>query len=267
MWINRNYSDTVKRLSQQFPAVLLCGPRRIGKTELAKRLFPKAQYLSLDDPSLAAQAEENPNDFFETLKEPVILDEVQYAPKLIKHLQEKIRELPKPGRFILISTRNFSLLPDISESLAEYGAIVEMRPFSFEEISSTISLSDTEYLVRGGFPELYHEDVESVSEWYGKYVTQFIEKDVRNIKNIGNIRDFEKFMRATALRNGQILSYSDLARDVKIAPNTAKMWVKILQASGIIYLLDPLLMKFYLIILIVFFSRMARAIHPLFLKE
>src|SRR4030042_1120573 len=180
---------TLNTMARQFPAMLVTGPRQVGKTALVRYVFPDAEYLSLDLPSIAAQAESAPESFLRRHDRPLIIDEVQYAPSLFRYLKAVIDE--------------------------------------------------NHYLFHGGYPELYASPSIDSSFWYGSYLTTYLERDVRNILNVGNLRDFDRFLRAVASRTAQILSYSDLARDVGIAPNTAKKWVSVLQASGQIFLLEP----------------------------
>lgn len=238
MFIERKYKKTLQTLIKDHPAILVTGPRRIGKTTLVKNTFPRAQYLSLDDPVLVRQIEDAPTDFFADIREPLIIDEAQYAPNVLALFWREIQKLPRPSRFIFISTQNFAFMPELFESL-EHCAVVNVRSLSFEELTSKVPVQDKEYIITGGFPELYEGKIMKPQEWYANYVRTIIEKDIRNMKNLDHLRDFDRFLRALAVRTGHILSYSDIAREVKIVPNTAKLWTKILNACGIIYLLEP----------------------------
>ncbi|HDZ23087.1 MAG TPA: ATP-binding protein [Desulfobacteraceae bacterium] len=240
MWIKRKYEKTLKDLFKQFPVVVLTGARQVGKTALVQRLFPGFSYVSLDLPSLSEQAEQNPHDFLAGHEEPLIIDEVQYAPSLFRHLKGIVDKKKTPGRFILTGSQNFSLMQGISESLAGRCAVLNMLNLSFRELKETVETADADsYLFKGGFPELYEKPEIDSRFWYAAYLATYLERDVRNISTVGNLRDFDRFLRASAIRTGQILSYSELARDVGIAPNTAKKWISILQASGQIVLIEP----------------------------
>jgi uncharacterized protein len=240
MWISRKYEKTLKNISRQFPAVVLTGPRQAGKTSLVKKLFPDFGYASLDVPSLAAQAESNPETFLKGVQEPVVIDEVQYAPSLLRHLKSFIDQDKRPGRFILTGSRNFVLMQGVSESLAGRCGILSMLNLSARELKdSGVKFDENTYLFRGGFPELYSNLEMDASFWYSSYLSTYLERDVRNLLNVGSLRDFDRFLRAIAVRTSQILSYSELARDVGIAPNTAKKWISVLEASGQIFLLEP----------------------------
>jgi uncharacterized protein len=240
MWIERKYEKTLQEVFRQFPVVVLTGARQVGKTSLVRKVFPDFSYATLDLPAAAEQAEKSPLAFLKSYQEPLIVDEVQYAPALFRHLKSVIDQDRRPGRFILTGSQNLSLMQGVSESLAGRSGVLTMLNLSFEELkSSDASASADEFLFRGGFPELYERQEIDSHIWFASYLSTYLERDVRNILSIGSLRDFDRFLRAAALRTGQILSYSELARDVGIAPNTAKSWISVLEASGQLYLLEP----------------------------
>jgi predicted AAA+ superfamily ATPase len=240
MWITRKYEKTLAALSRQFPAVVLTGARQVGKTSLVRRVFPDHTYVSLDLPAAAEQAENSPSRFLGDYSEPLVIDEVQYAPTLFRHLKVKIDEDKRPGRYVLTGSQNFPLMQGISESLAGRCGVLQMLNLSFGELkTSAPDVSERAYLYKGGWPELHARPDIDPHFWYAAYLGTYLERDVRNILNVGSLRDFDRFLRAAAARTGQLLSYSDLARDVGIAPNTAKQWISVLQASGQIILLEP----------------------------
>lgn len=240
MWIERDWSPALTKLTRSFSTVLLTGPRQVGKTSLLRHLYPAASYLTFDDPALARQADTQPDSFLDAQEEPLILDEVQHVPSLFRTLKRRIDKDPKAGRFLLTGSQTFPLMQNVSESLAGRIGILEMNSLSLREIhNSRQSARDLEVLVTGGFPVLHAKQRTEIDTFYPSYVASYLERDVRNMKNVGNLRDFDRFLRATALRSGQLLSYSDLARDVGVAPNTARAWISVLQASGQIYLLEP----------------------------
>ncbi|MDZ7582401.1 MAG: ATP-binding protein [Deltaproteobacteria bacterium] len=240
MWITRKYERTLAALSRQFPAVVLTGARQVGKTSLVRRVFPEHAYVSLDLPAAAEQAENSPDRFLGDYPEPLVIDEVQYAPALFRHLKVKIDADKRPGRYVLTGSQNFPLMQDISESLAGRCGVLQMLNLSFGELmTSAPDVSEGAYLTKGGWPELHARSDLDPHFWYAAYLSTYLERDVRNILNVGSLRDFDRFLRAAAARTGQLLSYSDLARDVGIAPNTAKQWISVLQSSGQIILLEP----------------------------
>jgi predicted AAA+ superfamily ATPase len=240
MWITRSSSRAVRELAEAFPAVLLTGPRQVGKTSLLQREYPDYAYLTFDDTAAARQAETEPSSFLDSLREPVVLDEVQYVPGLFRHLKVRIDRDRRPGRFLMTGSQTFALMQNVSESLAGRCAILELSSLSLEEARGSVpDLGELEFLVRGGFPELSTGRLSRPTDWYAAYVTTYLERDVRNLRQVGDLRDFDRFLRAAALRSGTLLSYADLARDVGVAPNTVKAWISVLEASGQIHLLEP----------------------------
>jgi hypothetical protein len=240
MWIKRKYESTIQALAEQFPAVVVTGARQVGKTSLVRRVFSGYNYVSLDMPAIAEQAEKSPDAFIRAYDRPLIIDEIQYAPSLFRHLKVIIDEQGEPGSFILTGSQNFSLMQGISESLAGRCGVLSMMPLSAAELmDATAAFEERSFLIKGGWPELHARSGLDPHFWYAAYLSTYLERDVRNILNVGSLRDFDRFLRAAAIRTGQMLSYSELARDVGIAANTAKQWVSVLQASGQLYLLEP----------------------------
>lgn len=243
MWIERRLAPRLVEVSKQFPAVLLTGARQTGKTSLLRRTFPKAGFVSLDLPSAAYHAEQNPEEFLAGWPEPVILDEVQYAPGLFRHLKRKIDEnRHSMGRFLMTGSQKFALMRALSESLAGRSAILELDTLSGVELRSARGEetgSASRLLWRGGFPELHRNPDIETAIFYSSYVATYLERDVRSALRVGSLRDFERFLRACAVRSGQLLNLSDLARDVGIAGTTARDWVSVLEASNQLVLLEP----------------------------
>ncbi|MDA3899419.1 MAG: ATP-binding protein [Spirochaetes bacterium] len=239
MYISRNIKNQVQLYLNLFPVILLTGPRQTGKTTFLLNQLSEYKYVTLDDPAEAERAVNMPQQFLDSLSVPVIIDEVQYAPELFRYIKTAVDANKKPGSYVLTGSQQFNIMHNVAESLAGRCGVLNMLTLSFEEASSKIKISLPEYLIQGGYPALYSDTLMKAAYWFPSYVNTYLERDVRNIINIHNLRDFNRFMRALALRSGQILSLSDLARDVGIAPNTAKAWLSTVESSGIVKLLEP----------------------------
>jgi uncharacterized protein len=241
MWIPRDLEARLKRSARTRPVIVLTGARQTGKTSTLLRLFPDYGFVSLDLPTEAEQAEKEPARFLQRHPPPVIVDEVQYAPGLFRHLKTAIdAHRNRNGQFLLTGSQKFTLMKSVSESLAGRADVVELETLSLAEIHSALPDFPFETaIVRGGFPELYANlDIDSAN-FYNSYLATYLERDVRALANVGSLRDFDRFLRACALRSANLLNKADLARDVGIAPSTANQWLSILEASGQVVLLEP----------------------------
>ena len=224
----------------QFPATVITGSRQSGKTTLARAVWPDAGYVSLDDPAQADRARRQPDEFLAGLPGRVILDEIQYAPGLFRHLKRAIDQDRRPGRFLITGSQAFALMQGVSESLAGRAAILTLPTLGLDEVFPNATLEQTDrFLWRSGYPELWQRPDLDRELWMGSYLATYLERDVRQALNVGNLSDFDRLLRAAALRAGQLLSFADLARDVGIAPNTAKRWLSVLVASQQVFLLEP----------------------------
>jgi hypothetical protein len=243
VWIDRSLADRLVGAAQHFPALLVTGARQTGKTSILRHTFPAAPYVSLDLPSAAQQAEDRPGEFLGAWSVPVIIDEVQYAPALFRHLKIAIdRDRHAMGRFLMTGSQKFGLMQAVSDSLAGRCAVLELDTLSSREIRGGLgrkSPPDTEIVWRGGFPELYRNPDIPPRDFFSSYVATFIERDVRLVLQVGNLRDFERFVRACALRSGQLLNLADLARDVGVAGTTARDWLSVLDAANQVVILEP----------------------------
>lgn len=241
MWIPRTVESRLRRSAQTRPVVVLTGARQTGKTSTLLRLFSHYAFVSLDLPAEAEQAEKEPARFLQRHPPPVIVDEVQYAPGLFRHLKVAVDSSRKRnGQFLLTGSQKFTLMRSISESLAGRADIIELETLSLAEIRSALPHTELEAaILRGGFPELWaNPDIDPVA-FYNSYLATYLERDVRSLANVGSLRDFERFLRACALRSANLLNKADLARDVGIAPSTANQWLSMLEASGQVVLLEP----------------------------
>src|ERR1700676_2323191 len=241
MWIPRAVELRLQRSAKTRPVVVLTGARQTREACALLPFGPKTASVSINLPTEAEQAEKEPERFLQRNPPPVIIDEVQYAPGLFRHLKVAVdAHRTRNGQFLLTGAQKFSLMKNVSESLAGRADIVELETLSFAEIRDALPKTELETaIVRGGFPELYaNPDIDSVA-FYNSYLATYLERDVRALANVGSLRDFERFLRACALRSANLLNKADLARDVGIAPSTANHWLSALEASGQIVLLEP----------------------------
>ncbi|MDO5103441.1 MAG: ATP-binding protein [Lautropia sp.] len=259
MYIERQIQPLLARLQQQFPALLLTGPRQVGKSTLLQHVAPDYRQVSFDDPLLRQQAEQEPTLFMLNHPAPLLLDEVQYVPALFSVLKLAIDRQQQNGLFLLSGSQAFALMKNVSESLAGRVAVLKLSGLSLREIHGAPPMGafipDDDYLAsresalvpypdiwqtihRGYMPRLYQQTVDW-DIYYSSYVATYIERDVRQLANIGSTGDFTRFMVAVAARSGELLNYSSMAQDVSISVDTARRWISILQTSGIIHLLPP----------------------------
>jgi predicted AAA+ superfamily ATPase len=240
MWIERNYSVKIKEAVQSRPVVLLTGIRQAGKSSLLQKLLSDAEYITLDRMLIAEEAEENPSVFLSRFKKQVIIDEIQYVPTLFRDLKIKVDENRNiKGKWILTGSQQFILMQHASESLAGRIRILNLGTLSATELNRTSLLRNRmDLLWKGGFPELWAENL-NPKEFYEDYIQTYLERDLRQILNVTNLRDFRRFLSSLAIRTGQLMNYSEIAKEAGLAVNTIKAWVSALETSGIIILLPP----------------------------
>jgi uncharacterized protein len=239
--ITRAISSYIKRLIPQYPVIAITGPRQSGKTTLAKVVFPDLPYISLENLDVLAFAERDTRGFLERHKDGAVFDEAQRCPPLFSYLQQIVDEGPKHCRFVLTGSQQFGLRSRITQSLAGRMANFTLLPFSYQEWFGRKGIKRPtleQVLFSGLYPPVYDRRLE-ISAWYGNYVQDYIERDVRQIVNIHELRTFQLFLKMCAARCGQLLNLSGLAADCGISVNTAKGWISVLEASYIIFLLHP----------------------------
>jgi predicted AAA+ superfamily ATPase len=208
---------------------------------LVRRLFPERAYVSLDLPSEAEQAERDPDSFLARHGAPLVVDEVQYAPGLFRHLKRVVdRKRSEPGQFVLTGSQKLALMREVSDSLAGRAEILELEALSLAELrGGGIDASVESVAVRGGMPELWERPELDATAFQRSYVSTYLERDLRLQLNVGSLRDFERFVRACALRSAGVLNKTELARDIGISTSTASAWLSVLEASGQLFVLEP----------------------------
>ena len=237
--IYREQTKVLNEVKGKFPVIMLTGPRQSGKTTLVKSVFDDLPYVNLEDIDMRNNALNDPRGFLTNFPDGAVLDEVQRVPELFSYLQHIVDE-KKNIQFILTGSQNFLLLQNITQSLAGRAMILKLLPFSLRELfNEGIDFNKYEDAIfKGSYPGIYDRDI-SPRFFYPSYTETYIEKDVRQIKNIENLNSFTRFIQLCAGRTGQILNMNSLALDAGISLNTAKSWLSVLKASYIVYFLQP----------------------------
>ena len=259
-YVKRTIEPVVLRATREFPAAVLTGPRQSGKTTLLKHLFAdKCRYVSLEPPDVRMAAAEDPRGFLDLYPPPVILDEVQYAPDLLPYVKERIDAArSKCGQYLLTGSQNLLLMERVTESLAGRAAILKLLPLSRREIEGdpqapiawetkkTHAPSEKPSsrklwvdLLRGGYPDLAAHPRRDAAMWHASYVQTYLERDVRTLRQVGDLSQFQNFLRALVARSAQLLNLTQLAHDLGVAVNTAKAWLSVLEATYQVIVLRP----------------------------
>jgi len=236
--IKRQLENEIRILVNEFPIVAILGPRQSGKTTLAQKLFPQYTYISLEDIDHRDFAENDPRGFLLKYEQKVIFDEIQRVPTLISYIQTKVDKTKQNGQFVITGSQNFLLMEQISQSLAGRVGITRLLPFSYIEIENEVTENLEELLFKGFYPRIYDENIRP-DTFYKNYISTYIEKDLRQLKNVTKLDIFTKFMRVLAGRTGQILNTNAIGDDCGISHNTVTDWISILETSYIIYKLKP----------------------------
>lgn len=238
--IKREAEIKLKDLATKFKAIAVTGARQTGKTTLVKQLFKDKTYLSLENPDTRNFALEDPRGFLDSLPNGAILDEVQRVPILFSYLQEILDNSTEKGLFILSGSNNFLLQQSISQTLAGRVGYINLLPFSVYELTQAqlLPVDDNDLMINGFYPPIYDQNIPP-ADWYPNYIRTYIEKDVRQVKNITDLIVFERFIKLLAGRSGQELIYSALAVETGVDVKTIQSWIGILESSFIIYLLKP----------------------------
>jgi hypothetical protein len=259
-FISRALEPALRQAVRDFPVVVLTGPRQSGKTTLLMHLFSASHaYVSLDAPDVRAVAVSDPRGFLSLHGPPVIFDEIQYAPELIAYIKGRVdAHRHDKGQFILTGSQNLLLSQHISETLAGRAAMLSLLPLSLREvcgephrplpwereITSRLRAdedSDTiwRYMLRGGYPELWAEPDRDARPWHSSYVQAYLERDVRSLRQVADLTQFQSFVRALGARHGQLFNASEVARELGLAVNTIRAWLSVLETSYQVTILRP----------------------------
>ncbi len=259
-YLARSLEGIIKRAAKDFPAVVVTGPRQSGKTTLLKHLYSgNRAYVSLEPPDVRAAAEADPRGFLDLHPAPVILDEVQHAPGLLPYIKEKIdTRRDKAGQYILTGSQNLQLAQGVTESLAGRAAVLRLLPMTQREAEgrpgaplpwerkkaptapNAAPLKTLwKRLLRGFYPEPAASPRKDAALWHAGYVQTYLERDVRSVRQVGDLSQFQAFLRALAARSGQLLDMSGLSRDLGVAVNTVKAWLSVLEATYQVLVLRP----------------------------
>lgn len=226
-------------LAKGFPVLAVTGPRQSGKTTLVRSVFARKPYVSLEDPDVREQAARDPRGFLARYPDGCVIDEAQRLPALLSYVQTDVDARPQAGRYVITGSSNLALLASVSQSLAGRAATVELLPFAWSEIAAARGATTLDDLLyRGLYPSLYVRDVAAV-DWYAAYVQSYLERDVRQVLNVGSLADFQRFLRLAAARVGQLLNLAALAADAGIAQSTARAWLSVLEAGYVAFRLAP----------------------------
>ncbi len=256
----RILASTILKSLATFPAVVVTGPRQSGKTTLLQSLLQGSHsYVSLENPDVRIRAKEDPVGFLAAYTNPVIIDEIQYVPELLSYIKTRIDEKRTPGQWVLTGSQLFPLMAGVSQSLAGRAAILTLFPFSYAEAQGSADhvrdistwlqqhkeprpsvLPDAAYvMLRGFYPELVSNAAVDRELWCSSYIATYVERDVRAMARLGDLSQFERFVKLCAIRTGQQLHASEMARDIGVSMPTVKRWLSLLEAAGQVILLQP----------------------------
>jgi predicted AAA+ superfamily ATPase len=264
MYVTRTLEKYVRDASKQFPVLVITGARQVGKTTFLQHLSKEGRtYVTLDDPLVLSLAKDDPALFMQRFPPPVLIDEIQYAPELLPYIKMAVDRTRKPNLFWLAGSQQFHLMKGVSESLAGRVGVVHLLGLSRRELTrqsgasrpflptpkeirdrtdsgGALALADLYRLIwRGAFPAIALNEEMDRDFFYSSYVQTYLQRDIRDLARVGDEMAFLRFLRAAAARTGQMLNIADLARDADVAFNTAKSWLSVLQASNVVYLLEP----------------------------
>jgi uncharacterized protein len=231
-YLPRRLSAVVLSAVKHFPAIVITGPRRAGKTTLLRHLFPKTQYVLLEDPDVQMRVRSDPRSFLEGLRPPVVFDEIQNAPELLDYVRTIVDQSPRRmGQWMFTGSQEAPLMQGISESMAGRAAVLQLLPFS---IAETPKVS----LLHGGFPEVLARP-KSRGLWFSSYLQTYLERDVRVVTNVRDLVTFRRFLALLASRHGQLLNKTDIAAPLGVSVPTISEWLHVLEVTGQVIIVSP----------------------------
>ena len=231
-YIHRKLEQQVVQAARHFPAVVVTGPRRAGKTVLLRRLFPKASYFLLEDPDVVARLRADPQGFLDALKTPVILDEVQNVPEVFAFVRSRIDRQPRrTGQWLLTGSQEAPLMQGVTESMAGRAAVLQLLPFSIRETPKVT-------LLRGGYPEVVARP-RGARLWFASYLQTYLERDVRSVTAVKDLATFRRFIALLASRHGQVLNKTDLAAPLGVSVPTIGQWLGVLETTAQLLIVPP----------------------------
>jgi predicted AAA+ superfamily ATPase len=238
--VKRTIESSIKYYAKKYPVLAVTGPRQSGKTTMLKTMFPKYTYISLENPDLREFATTDPNGFFEYYSGNLILDEVQQTPALFSYIQTLVDASGKMGQFILSGSQNFHLIQHITQSLAGRVALFKLLPFDFTELQQAKLLPNDyeDILVKGSYPAIFDRALSS-KVFYANYLQTYVEKDLKQLIDVRDLRQFRNFISLCAARSGQLVNLNSLGNECGISQPTAKAWLSVLESSYIVFLLQP----------------------------
>jgi uncharacterized protein len=237
--IKRDMTTELLASAGEYPVVTVFGPRQAGKTTLVQMTFPDKSYYSLEDPDLRMAVETDPRGFLANLSEGCILDEIQRIPQLLSFIQGIVDQAKKKGMFILTGSHQPELHQSVSQTLAGRTAVLSLLPFSLSELRNYRKIWEPfELIVSGSYPRLHQENLKP-GRFFNGYLQTYVERDVRALINLKDLKQFQQFLTLLAGRVGQIINYTSLSNDVGVSATTIKNWISVLEASFVVFELPP----------------------------
>ncbi len=235
----REIEAEIKALAKGYPVVTIMGPRQSGKTTMVQAAFPEKPYVNLEAPDIRQLAQMDPRAFLEKYPKGAILDEIQRVPDLLSYIQVIVDEKKQHGMFILTGSHQLELHQSIAQSLAGRTALLTLLPMSLQELAAAgFDLSTDAALLSGGYPRIFKDKLDPTKA-YRNYFQTYVERDLRQLINVKDVAQFERFVRICAGRIGQVMNLEEVGGEIGVSSHTVKEWVSILEASFIIFRLQP----------------------------